>query len=327
MYSLRESSIGEYKIIQLINENTGEFLEILSGFGAGINDFQVNLDNGFQSVIDGYKTQQEINDFHLTSFKGSKLSPYSNRIKNGQYTFDNIFYQMDINFPSENHSIHGLLHNRPFKINGTKITEHEAIIELGNTYCGDQPGYPFNYEITVRYLFKDLTVSCESIIQNLSDTAVPIGDGWHPYFSTGNFIDNLYLRMPSKQVVDIDKNNMIPNGEFLPYGEFVTMNKISERFIDNSFSVKSANVLFRTSLFDPAKNLMIKVWNETGYRKYNYIHIYTPPHRKSLAIEPTTSPPNSFNSETDLIVLRPKEKISLSWGIEVEKDKFIMGIN
>jgi aldose 1-epimerase len=120
---------------------------------------------------------------------------------------------------------------------------------------------------------------------------------------------------------------MIPNGEFLPYNKFIKMNNISDRFLDNCFSVKSANVLFRTSLFDPIKNVMIKVWNETGYRKYNYIHLYTPPHRKSIAIEPTSSPPNSFNSEIDLIVLRPKEKISLSWGIEIEKDKYIMGIN
>ncbi len=327
MYSLKESNIGEYKTIQLVNENSGEFIEILSDFGAGINDFRITMNNSLIPVIDGYRSQQEIRDSHLTTFKSSKLSPYSNRIKNGQYTFNNIFYQMDINFPSENHSIHGLLHNRSFEIVDTKTTEHEAIIELSNKYCGDQSGYPFNYAITVRYLFRELTVSCESIIQNLSDTAIPIGDGWHPYFTTGSNIDSLYLRMPSKQVVDIDKNNMIPNGEFLPYGEFIKMNKISDRFLDNCFSVKSANVLFRTSLFDPAKNLMIKVWNETGYRKYNYIHLYTPPHRKSIAIEPTSSPPNSFNSETDLIVLRPKEKVSLSWGIEVEKDKYIMGIN
>ncbi len=327
MYILKKSNIGDYKTIKLVNENTNEFVEIMSGFGAGINDFQLNINNKLLSVIDGYKSSQEIKDCHLTTFKSSKLSPYSNRIKNGQFTFNNVFYQLDINFPSENHSIHGLLHDKDFEILDTKLTENEAIIELFNTYCGEQSGYPFNYSINVRYLFKDMSVSCETIIQNLSDTPIPIGDGWHPYFTTGTPVDELYLRMPSKQVVDIDKNNMIPNGEFLPFSEFIKMEKISDRFIDSSFSVKSANVLFRTSLFDPSKNLMIKVWNETGFRKYNYIHLYIPPHRKSIAIEPTSSPPNSFNSETDLIVLRPKEKISLSWGVEVEKDKFIMGIN
>jgi aldose 1-epimerase len=40
-------------------------------------------------------------------------------------------------------------------------------------------------------------------------------------------------------------------------------------------------------------------------------------HRKAIAIEPMTCPPNAFVSGDDLIVLEPGETVSHSWGIQV----------
>jgi len=47
----------------------------------------------------------------------------------------------------------------------------------------------------------------------------------------------------------------------------------------------------------------------------NYLQIYTPNDRKSIAIEPQTAPANSFNSKIGLQVLKPEETYNLNWKI------------
>ena len=57
---------------------------------------------------------------------------------------------------------------------------------------------------------------------------------------------------------------------------------------------------------------------ETGEKKYNYLTVYTPDTRESIAMEPWTCPPDAFNNGMDLIVLAPEEEISLTFGIALE---------
>jgi len=62
-----------------------------------------------------------------------------------------------------------------------------------------------------------------------------------------------------------------------------------------------------------------RICQETGKYKYNFLQVYTPPHRKSIAIEPMTCAPNAFNNEQGLIILAPFESFSASWGISMVK--------
>jgi aldose 1-epimerase len=40
-------------------------------------------------------------------------------------------------------------------------------------------------------------------------------------------------------------------------------------------------------------------------KQYPYLQIYTPPHRKSIAIENLTSAPDSFNNGIGLLIIEP----------------------
>jgi aldose 1-epimerase len=40
--------------------------------------------------------------------------------------------------------------------------------------------------------------------------------------------------------------------------------------------------------------------------------------RKALAVEPMTCPPNAFASGQDLMVLQPRQSVSVRWGIKAE---------
>ena len=49
--------------------------------------------------------------------------------------------------------------------------------------------------------------------------------------------------------------------------------------------------------------IILNIWQESSRNKYNYLVLYTPPDRKSIAIEPITSNIDSFNSKEDVIIL------------------------
>jgi aldose 1-epimerase len=41
---------------------------------------------------------------------------------------------------------------------------------------------------------------------------------------------------------------------------------------------------------------------------YNFLQIYTPPHRKSIALEPLTGAPDAWNNKIGMIALLPDEQ-------------------
>ena len=68
----------------------------------------------------------------------------------------------------------------------------------------------------------------------------------------------------------------------------------------------------------PTTNRGIDLWLDAGYR---YLQLFTgdtlapPVRRRGLAVEPMTCPPNAFQTGTDLLVLEPRESVTLEWGI------------
>ena len=74
----------------------------------------------------------------------------------------------------------------------------------------------------------------------------------------------------------------------------------------------------KTHLYLPDGTAKIVLWQETGEMKYNYLAVYTPPEKDSLAMEPWTCPPDVFNNKIDLITLDPGKKLELAMGISLE---------
>jgi aldose 1-epimerase len=145
---------------------------------------------------------------------------------------------------------------------------------------------------------------------------MPLGDGWHPYFRTGSNVDDLYLQLPATDKIEVD-TRMIPDGRLTSYYRYNSLSAIEGEHFDDCFRLQGSAGTARTILNDSRKGIALTVWQETGKNKYNYLQVYTPPGRKSVAFEPMTCPPDAFNNGIDLIRLAPEEQVSFSWGIEV----------
>jgi aldose 1-epimerase len=128
---------------------------------------------------------------------------------------------------------------------------------------------------------------------------IPICDGWHPYFTFGDSIDNCQLEFQSKEIIEFD-DALLPTGKLLPYQEFGSLKTIGNVFLDNCFTVNFAECQPMLVLRHPIKNLQVEIRPD---KSYPYLQIYTPPHRQSIAIENLSAAPDAFNNGMGLISL------------------------
>ncbi|MBN1951520.1 MAG: hypothetical protein JW801_09965 [Bacteroidales bacterium] len=308
----RSEGILRYK---LLDNHTGEYVSVLPEYGGAINGMALQHNGELVEIMSGYSSENELKEILNSSFRGSNLFPFPNRIQDAKYTFQNEVHELNMNFPHENNAIHGLVFDKAFKVVDAEDGEIACILIL-EFNSKPMPGYPFTYLFKVIYRLNEGSgFDCMVKISNNMDQSIPVAHGWHPYFMAGiKQVNGISLEFPADVMLDVDDRN-IPTGKEEKYSEFNTLKQIGETQLDNCFRLMPGNNIASTILKDEQSGFGYRIWQETGKYKYNYLQIYTPPDRKSIAIEPMTSAPNAFNNEKGLIVLAPFESIDASWGI------------
>lgn len=316
MFEVVASPLGRFDCHRLINKNTLEYLEVLTSFGAGINDLMVlNGKNSLISMIDGYRSESEIAETHHSKFKGSKLSPFPNRVKAGEYNFGGTTYQLPINEVGGNNNLHAFLHNRRFQVEEIKNGDTQAELVLSYDYRGEEQGYPFFYKLELVYVFGNQGVSIRTNITNTDNKTIPIGDGWHPYFHFENGIKDVEMKFGPAKRLSSNMGNVL--GDTHGYESGLTLDDVE---IDDCFEISDETLkLYEITLRDKTNGISVNLSQENGANKYKYFQIYTPPSRKQIALEPVTCPPNALNTGEGLIELQKNQNIQMSFGIRIDK--------
>ncbi|MCG2715342.1 MAG: hypothetical protein L6422_03490 [Candidatus Marinimicrobia bacterium] len=316
MFKIVKEPFGDFTKIKIINSDTKEYISIVPEFGGNVNEIVLGKEAKLYSILDGYQTPLEI--VKQKYFKGAKLIPFPNRIEDGKYSFNGNEYQLPINKPDENHAIHGFAWNKNLALRNKEIRDKYASVKFEYIYDGSLPGYPFKTKLILTYfLITEEGFKCTTEIKNIDSCKIPVGDGWHPYFKTSGKVDELMLKIPAKYITDVD-SRMIPTGKRLIYNAYIKLAKIGDTKLDTGFRITQNGGSVTTEIYDSKVNLKIKIWQETGKWKYNYLQIYIPPSRKSIAIEPMTCKINGFNNKKGLIVLQPNESFRASYGVNIE---------
>lgn len=300
--------------LKLLNTLTNEYVSILPDFGGNVNELVLRKDNKNHQILDGNLTRMDI--FQDDLFKGAKLTPFANRIKGGKYRFNGKNYQFPVNQMGQ-HAIHGFLYDKGLHLTHQAATETSAMITLNYEHNGKTEGYPFKFYLKMTYsLNRKGEFKCTTEFQNIDNQAIPFSDGWHPYFKMNSSIENLYLAIPAKFVTKVDKQ-LIPTGLRIPAKAYTRLHKIGQMTYDTSFQLASVDHVAVTGIYDPETDICIQIWQETGKGKYNYLQVFIPPSRASIAIEPMSSNVNAFNNEDGLIVLQPREMFIGSYGVRL----------
>lgn len=280
-------------------------IEILPDCGAIINRWQYRAGGVWQDIIQGYDSPEDFSgNFAEKGFRSCKLSPYVCRIRNSAFTFEGHKYSIG-KFGYDRHNIHGLLFDASYEVLHYYSGPEQAGIELATQYKGSDPGFPFPYSVTIAYtLNRSNELRITTKITNTGNKKMPICDGWHPYFSIADIIDDCYLTINAERSAEFDRE-MIPTSAFLEFNEFRDEKLIGPAVFDNCFPIKD-KTLPACILSNKATGISLKI---DALQNYDYVQIFTPPDRGSIAIEMLSAIPDAFNNGIGLRYLQPAEDI------------------
>ncbi|MDX2003561.1 MAG: hypothetical protein SFW35_14085 [Chitinophagales bacterium] len=312
MFTIEEDSFGSFTQMELKNVLTGESVSIIHDFGTAINALTLQSNGRNYQLLRGAALSKEM--VGQRWYKGVKLSPFPNRVRDGKYTFQGKEYQLPINEEARHNALHGFVYNKPFELIGHVEGHTEASVEFEYNYNGKVEGYPFPFRLSLTYILSEEGLECSTTVLNTGKEAMPIGDGWHPYFKTGTSVDKLHLLLPPGDLIEVDER-LNPSGKKSPFSKFNQLTVIGDHQFDTGFALKIVDDIATTQLYDPQQNLTISLWQETGPSKYNFLQVYIPPDRQSIAIEPMTCSADAFNNGDGLIVLQPGEHFNAKYGV------------
>lgn len=273
-------------------------------FGGILNAFTIAKYGKNNNFVAGFDSVEDAKLNITNGFKSAKLSPFVCRMAAGKYEWEEDNYQVE-KFFLGNHAIHGIVYDAEYRIQSTRADGNSASVELFYAYPGSERGYPFPYLIQLLWkLEQGNKLSISTTITNASPLAIPISDGWHPYFTLGDSIDDYTLQFDSKEQVAFD-SELIPTGELIKDERFTNGGSLKGIFLDNCF-------LLDTSIGNPKcilsnKNLQLII---EPSNQYPYMQFYTPDDRKKIAIENLSSAPDAFNNKMGLQILEPQEAIN-----------------
>lgn len=317
MYTFEKQTVGGVSVVKLINTETNEYARLALNFAGNLMELVLlSPQKKLISVIDGYHLEEDL--LAHIGYKSAKLLPFPNRLSDGKYEFEGKMYQLPINRPTENHAIHGLFCNQFFSVSNIKSTPNSITLVLRYRYTGNIDGYPFPCLIKLSYKLSGKGLRCKTSVKNVGATAMPLGDGWHPYFrlDTDN-IDNCLLQLPPCTQLVLDQRKL-PTGEQVPNTHFNEPMLIGRTYLDDAYLLQTNEKKAFTLLQHPTNAYQLCIWQQTGKKKYPYLQIYTPPHRKSIAIEPMSCAANAFNNGIGLITLKPNKSYTAKYGVQIK---------
>lgn len=288
-------------ITRITDTDRGNSLSILPGAGALWHGWQMQKEGKGFELINHYRDADDLAADLSISYKSAKLSPFACRIPQGKYTYQGKHYEFAHKFTDGN-AIHGLLFNKPFLQEEPRIGKDACSLGFTYHYHSDDPGYPFDYDCRVTYtLATDGRVTLDTLVENVGEGTIPVVDGWHPYFRTGNRVNGCHLRFAASQMVEFDEK-LIPTGNFLPYDAFLEERPVADTELDNAFMLDAGAGEPKCSFYDPDKNIRLNIYPSENYP---VLQLYIPPDRMSIAIETLSGAPDAFNNGIGLVLLDP----------------------
>ena len=312
-FSVKVEEKDSVQIITLKDESNETEAEIYS-FGALLNGFTVTVKNKRINIIDGFSSPADVKENITKGFKSAKLSPFVCRMNKGEYQFNNQTHKIQ-KFYLGDEAIHGLIYNASFTVKNYEADNEKTFAHLSYGYNNKNEGFPFSYTTEVIYtLTANNNLSIQTIVTNTSNSEMPLNDGWHPYFKLGETVNDLHVQFNSNTMLEFD-SRLLPSGKIIPYDKFENMNSFENIQLDNCFVLKD-HKLPSCVLKDNNSGIEFTI---TADSSYPYLQVYTPPHRKSIAVENLSSAPDSFNNHIGLIMAKPNERYTFETSYQIKK--------
>ncbi len=306
-FSIERKQFANQEVIQVSTADQSTWFSVFPRYGGALHELvsrhQPLLETAYDRASWVLRTQN--------AFAGAQLCPFPNRIRGGVYRWEGQSYQLATNDPAAPNALHGIVYHQ--HLEEIAADAENGSLVLGLEYNGDVPGYPFPFRLENTYQLVEDGLLVKTNITNRAEHAIPMGHGWHPYFSVGSPIDTAQFQTSASLLYPTDAN-YIPTGEALAYHQFKKLENIGNYAVDHCFKADQQEEKAR--LYFPSKGITLKVMSQ----RYDYLQVYIPEHRKSLAIEPQSCLPDAFNNAVGLVTLSPKESVVFDMRLVVEHE-------
>ncbi len=278
-------------------------------FGGGIRTYT----RGGVDVVAGFGA-----DEMSVAGRGQQLIPWPNRLRDGKYAFAGTERQLALTEPAKHNASHGLVRWATWDL----LDQTSSSITVGHR-LHPQPGWSWVLELTTIYALGDDGLTVTTTAVNVSSEDAPFGYGAHPYLSIADTpVAEVELEVPADTYLETDPERQLPVSTHPVEGsayDFRTSRPIGDLALDTPFTDLGRGPDGRWSV--TLRGLATGEVSLWGDEAYAWTQIFTGrafPHTEGttgIAVEPMTCPPDAFNSGTDLVVLRPEQAHTGSWGI------------
>ncbi len=289
-------------LLKLENSETGESAEICPDLGGTIRS--LTLGKELHQILAGDREEEFLQN---PLFRGRILFPFNDRIPDGKYQFSGKEYQLPVNSIEDRSAIHGFIYNKKVTVLDQK---KDSITLFWHTGRNQIRGYPFDISLKTDIALRKGGLKISFTVENRGNIPAPFALGWHSYFNADQ--DSvLHADYPGYFKTD---NNFLPVGGTVPASgseyDFSRGEKFLGKNLDHTFLVPAD----RTSVIIN-KDYSIKIKQSN----FAYTQLFIPRDRKSIAVEPISSKPNSFNTDA-VLTLKPGEEYKAGIEIRLETD-------
>lgn len=292
--------------------------EIHPHLGGALGRLCLPLGGGTCEVVSGWEGEGADNP----AYRGAVLMPWPNRVADARFTFRGEQHLLEVTEPARGHALHGLVAHAPFRVASRRVEPGCCRLELMLIYEGQAIGFPYPFRAHLAWILSEGGLRLEVEALNLGREPMPFGFGWHPYLGLEVPVDGLRLQAPAGSQYLTD-DRMIPTGAVLGGPELRGGIALADQAFDTLFQLEGPDAEACTRLWDPGQGHGVEVWQQTGPGKLNHLCVYTPPDRRSIALEPMSCAIDAFHSGDGLLELAPGARFEAAMGIRPLTEEMI----
>ena len=278
--------------------------------GGSIVDFSAKLEDRWIPIM--RRSEEPLSkSSNASSFV---LIPYSNRLRDGRFSFGGKTYQLR---NAEKHAIHGDVRDRPLRV--LEGSEDRVVLEFRSDEVSDL-NFPFPFSAKMIYSLEGFELSCRIELVNVGTESMPAGCGFHPYFnrrlpgSTGE------VELQIKVSGVYPGETPLPEGPAIPIApqqDFSTQRPL-DVVLDHCFVGWDRQAVIEW----PGSGVKARIQAEQGME---HVILFSPEGQKFFALEPVTNANNGFNllaqgdRNCGVVVLKPGEALKPGLTILIEE--------
>jgi aldose 1-epimerase len=289
-------------------ENEFWKLEIAPNVGASIKSLSAKQGSSLEALM-RVTPDAALTGNSASPFSSFTLAPFSNRIRDAKFVFENQEYQLKAT-AKDGSTQHGDVRNRPWR-----VTRGDNSLECSfDSRNFADFNFPFPIRMKVIYALKDSIFETQLELENVGDTRMPAGFGLHPYFVRQlNSSNDVQLQFGAKGLYETD-SGFIPTKGMIQIPENFDFSKsrfVGDTPINHVFGGWDGTALLEYDM----PELSTKTLKLEASEVFSHLCVYASPDG-ALAVEPISHCTDGFNllargvENTGVKVLEPGEKLT-----------------